>query len=269
MPRMRSAGAATARNRSTAPRSCSRSWISPPLRMISETVVRRDRSGRTVWLSEYSQSGTGWSRTEARIENGRAEISHRTRSERWTIGMPLPPDVRFDGGRGLLRGWDRRATPRLEFRDFNLGATAIDRVVIEAAPGAVPDAQGRLAVLRKRYRRELAARGRALAARPRQSHRRGHPAELRNEHHDPPDRPRDRAEVAAALLHAAQRPGDLALSDPGQCAAGAYPLPLRLSGRPRLRSAADRRAAGDPGRGAGVRRRHRRHLRRLRPRPCR
>lgn len=123
----------------------------PPLRMISETIARRDRSGRTVWLSEYSQSGTGWARTEARIVDGRAEIRHRTRSERWTTGIPLPAGVRFDGGRGLLRGWDRRATPRLEFQEFNLGAMAVDRVVIEAAPGAAPDAEGRIPVLRKRY----------------------------------------------------------------------------------------------------------------------
>ena len=123
----------------------------PILRMSSETIVRRDRAGRTVWLSEYSQSGTGWARTEARIENGRAEIAHRTRSERWTTGIPLPADVRFDGGRGLLRSWNRQTMPRLEFREFNLGAMAVDRVVIEAAPGTAPDADGRIAVLRKRY----------------------------------------------------------------------------------------------------------------------
>lgn len=122
-----------------------------PLRLISETIARRDRSGRTVWLSEYSQAGTGWARTEARIADGRAEIAHRTRSEQWTTSIPLPPGVRFDGGSGLLRSWDWRTTPRLEFLDFNLGATAVDRVVIEAAPGAAPDAQGRLAVLRKRF----------------------------------------------------------------------------------------------------------------------
>ena len=122
-----------------------------PLRITSEAIARRDRSGHIVWLSEYSQAGTGWTRTEARIADGRAEIAHRTRSEQWTASIPLPPGVRFDGGSGLLRGWDRSADPRLEFLDFNLGATAVDRVVIEAAPGAVPDAQGRLAVLRKRF----------------------------------------------------------------------------------------------------------------------
>ena len=122
-----------------------------PLRLSSVAIARRDQAGRTIWLSEYSQTGTGWARTEARIADNRAEITHRTRAERWTTGIPLPPDVRFDGGRGLLRGWDRQATPRLEFQDFNLGAMTVDRVVIEAAPGAAPDAQGRTAVLRKRY----------------------------------------------------------------------------------------------------------------------
>lgn len=129
-----------------------------PLRMVSETIARRDAAGRTVWLSEYSQSGTGWSRTEARIQNGRAEIVHRTRAERWTTGVPLPADIRFDGGRNLLSGWNRQTMPRLEFQSFNLAAMAVERVVIEAVPGAAPDAEGRIAVLRKRYD------GRALRA---------------------------------------------------------------------------------------------------------
>jgi transglutaminase-like putative cysteine protease len=123
----------------------------PQMRVSSETVLRYDDAGRIVWMSEYSQTGTGWSRTEARIADGAAEISYRSRSERWTSRVPLPAGVRFDGGQGLLRSWDRAATPRLEFQDFNLAATAVERVVIEAAPGAAPDAEGRIAVLRKRY----------------------------------------------------------------------------------------------------------------------
>jgi hypothetical protein len=123
----------------------------PEVEMSDETIVRSDAEGRTIFISEYSQAGTGWSRTEAQIAAGRAEISLRTRSERRTVGVPLPADIRFDGGRGLLRGWDRVARPRLEFQDFNLDAMAVERVVIEAAPGATPDAEGRIAVLRKRY----------------------------------------------------------------------------------------------------------------------
>jgi len=123
----------------------------PELRVSAETVLRRDAAGRTVWMSEYSQTGSGWSRSEARIADGAAEISYRSRAERWTLRVPLPAGVRFDGGHGLLRSWDRAATPRLEFPDFNLAAMAVERVVIEAAPGATPDAEGRIAVLRKRY----------------------------------------------------------------------------------------------------------------------
>ena len=140
----------------------------PPIRVSAETIARRDQAGRTVWLSEYSQTGTGWARTEARIAAGRAEVSHRTRSERRTIGVPLPADVRFDAGQGLLRTWDRAATPRLEFQDFNLGAMAVERVVIEVAPGAAPDAEGRIAVLRRRYEGdELRAIARLLLDRDR------------------------------------------------------------------------------------------------------
>ena len=126
------------------------------IRIAEETVSRHDSAGRLVWRSEYSQTGPSWSRTEARIADGRAEISYRSRSERRTLSVPLPPGVRFDNGQGLLRGWDRARAPRLEFEDFSLGAMAVERVVIEAAPGAAPDAEGRIAVLRKRYEgREL------------------------------------------------------------------------------------------------------------------
>jgi len=123
----------------------------PEMRVVEETTVRRDSAGRTVWIGEYSQGGSGWSRTEARIVDGAAEITTRTGAERRTIRLPLPAGVRFDSGHGLLRGWDRAATPRLEFSDLNVGAMTVERVVIEAAPGAAPDAEGRIAVLRKRY----------------------------------------------------------------------------------------------------------------------
>lgn len=123
----------------------------PDIRVSSENITRYDASGRVVWLSEYSGSGSSWSRTEATISEGAAEISYRGRAERWTRRIPLPTGIRFDAGQGLLRGWDREAVPRLEFLDFNLGATTVERVVIEPAPGAMPDAAGRIAVLRKRY----------------------------------------------------------------------------------------------------------------------
>lgn len=123
----------------------------PEVHFTTETVIRRDAAGRPVWISEYARTGTGWSRIEARIAADAAEIAYRTRSERYAVHVPLPPDVRFDAGQGLLRTWDRARMPRLEFQDFNLAAMAVQRVVIEAAPGTVPDPQGRIPLLRKRY----------------------------------------------------------------------------------------------------------------------
>lgn len=132
-------------------------------RVVEETISRQDEAGRTVWIGEYSQTGRSWSRAEARIAAGRAEISYRTSAQRRTLSIPLPPGVRFDNGQGLLRTWDPAAAPRLEFEDFSLGAMAVERVVIEAAPGAWPDAEGRTAVLRKRYEgRELRSVARLL-----------------------------------------------------------------------------------------------------------
>ena len=133
------------------------------VRVSGETIARQDSAGRTIWIGEYAQTGAGWSRTEARIADGRAEISFRSRVQRRTLNLPLPPAVRFDNGAGLLRGWRPQATPRLEFEDFNVGEMAVERVVIEVVPGGAPDAQGRIAVLRKRYDgRELRAVARLL-----------------------------------------------------------------------------------------------------------
>jgi hypothetical protein len=133
----------------------------PEFRVLSETIVRRDASGRTVWISEHSQTESGWSRSEARIAGGAAEITYRSGPERFAVRVPLPAGVRFDGGHGLLRGWDRRAP--LEFEDFNLSAMAVEHVVIEAAPGATADGGGRIAVLRRRYDgRDLRAISRLL-----------------------------------------------------------------------------------------------------------
>jgi len=71
--------------------------------------------------------------------------------DRRTLHVPLPPGTRFDGGEGLLPGWDMRATPRLEFTNFNIVSMAPERVVIAPLNGGAADAQGRVAVLRTRY----------------------------------------------------------------------------------------------------------------------
>ncbi|MEO7168988.1 MAG: transglutaminase-like domain-containing protein [Sphingomonas sp.] len=63
--------------------------------------------------------------------------------------MALPAGVRFDDGDGLLRGWDPLGPP-LEFPTFNIGALAVERVVIERLDQK-PDSDGRISVVRRRY----------------------------------------------------------------------------------------------------------------------
>ena len=119
-------------------------------RISERKVVREDGSGRPVAISEYSRIGRSWSRLEARIGPGRAEIVRSTPADRRSSTVTLAPGVRFDSGVGLLRGWDRSALPRLEFDNLNVGAMTIEHVVIEASPGAAsPD--GTFTALRRRY----------------------------------------------------------------------------------------------------------------------
>ena len=44
-----------------------------------------------------------------------------------------------------------RATPRLEFSNFNIASMAPERVVIAPLNGGAADAEGRISVLRTRY----------------------------------------------------------------------------------------------------------------------
>jgi len=123
----------------------------PARRVTERTVTRQDAQGRVVSIAEHSQIGASWSRVEATIAPDLAVITRRTGSDRSTVRVPLPAGVRFDGGEGLLAGWDMAATPRLEFENFNLDAMLVERVTIEAPPGAAPDSEGRTGVIRKRY----------------------------------------------------------------------------------------------------------------------
>ena len=123
----------------------------PTRAVIARTVTREDRAGRPVSISDHLQIGPHWSRVEARIGADAAEIVRQTPEERRRLRVALPAGVRFDAGEGLLPGWDPAATPRLEFDHLNLEAMTVERVTIEAVPGAAPDAEGRIAALRKRY----------------------------------------------------------------------------------------------------------------------
>jgi hypothetical protein len=119
--------------------------------VLARTVTREDPAGRTVSISDHLQIGPNWSRVEARFGAGVAEIVRQTPGERRALRVALPAQVRFDAGEGLLPGWDPAAAPRLEFENFNLEAMVVERITIEAAPGAVRDADGRIAAVRKRY----------------------------------------------------------------------------------------------------------------------
>jgi len=130
-------------------------------RISERALVREDRFGRPVSVSEYTRIGRSWSRLEARIGPDTAEIVRSTPSDSRAASVPLPPGVRFDAGSGLLRGWTPSAAPRLEFDNLNIGAMTVEQVVIERAPGAAAKADGSLSVLRRRYEGgELRAVGR-------------------------------------------------------------------------------------------------------------
>jgi hypothetical protein len=124
-------------------------------RMSWRTVTTEDISRRPTSIIAESQIGPEWdhnvTNTTVQIAGGKANIVRRTPAETRSFSIDLPPGVRFDDGEELLRQWNPGATPRLEFQNFNVDAMAVERVVIEAIPGAVPDAQGRRAVLRERY----------------------------------------------------------------------------------------------------------------------
>ncbi|HYD13542.1 MAG TPA: transglutaminase domain-containing protein [Allosphingosinicella sp.] len=123
-----------------------------PTRRISErSVTRLDRSGRVVSISDSSRMGLIESTIEVRIAGDVAEIVRVAHRDRRTLRVPLPPGIRFDGGEGLLPGWDMRAIPRLEFFNFNIVSMAPERVVIVPLNGGAPDAEGHVPVLRTRY----------------------------------------------------------------------------------------------------------------------
>lgn len=124
---------------------------SPATRISDRTIVRLDRTGRPVAMTDRAETGRSWVTLEVRIGANEAEITRQTSLERRTITVPLPADTRFDDGQGLLRDWNPAATPRLEYFGFSLSAMAVERVVVAVAPGSVPDAEGRIAALRLRY----------------------------------------------------------------------------------------------------------------------
>lgn len=126
----------------------------PLVRTSGRTVTRQDAAGRVISISDDQRNGSNRVRIEARIQPDRAEVTRETAAGRHVETIALPPGVRFDSGNGLLAGWDPAAQPRLEFRNFNLGAMVVERVVMQVAPPAADDPEGGMAVLRARYEGE-------------------------------------------------------------------------------------------------------------------
>ncbi|HEX8125654.1 MAG TPA: transglutaminase-like domain-containing protein [Allosphingosinicella sp.] len=118
-------------------------------RISERRVVREDGSGRPASIEEYSRIGRSWSRVEARIGPAEARIVRSTPADRRSSTVALGPDVRFDSGLGLIRGWDRTKVPRLEFDNLSVGAAAVEHVVIEPTGPADPD--GGFSAIRRRY----------------------------------------------------------------------------------------------------------------------
>jgi len=144
----------------------------PEQKIVQRSVTRLDPAGRVVSISDSSQMGLIRSSVELRIDNGTAEITRSADGDERTTRVPLPAGIRFDGGEGLLPGWDMRATPRLEFTNFNIASMAPERVVIVPLNDGAANADGLISVLRTRYdgadlravaRLELDPRGRIVA----------------------------------------------------------------------------------------------------------
>lgn len=123
----------------------------PARRVTDRTVTLQDSNGRALSILKESRIGGEWSRVEAEIGAREVRLTRHTQADRRTMHVPIGDGVRFDAGEGLLPGWDMAATPRLEFENFNVEAMQVERIVIEAVPGAAADAEGRIPVIRRRF----------------------------------------------------------------------------------------------------------------------
>ncbi len=119
-----------------------------PTRLFRHVVLKENKDGRPISIDALSQVGDSATHKDARILADKAIVEVRTESERRTVTIPLPADVRFDTGEALLKTWDPAAQPRLEFENFNIEAMSVDHVVIEAI---APAGDGGFAAWRRTY----------------------------------------------------------------------------------------------------------------------
>lgn len=120
-------------------------------RQMRHTVVHQDANGATTAIDSESRNGHDETHDHAAIGNGMATITHHGEADTRTLTVPLPADVRFDGGDALLASWDGKST--VTFDSFDIDALHVDRVVITPLPSTQP-AGGREA-LRRRYDGDL------------------------------------------------------------------------------------------------------------------
>lgn len=97
----------------------------------TQSTVLRNPVGDTVRLT--LQSGRGRTKTmiTVGIKNSIANIHRKTRYGEKTYALPLPEDIRFDFGEGLIPEWDFDTTPILEFSNFNAAPQTVERIQIE------------------------------------------------------------------------------------------------------------------------------------------
>lgn len=123
----------------------------PRIRISSETVTRIGPDGLVHTITETGRVGGDVTRTIAHIDGDLARVTRQSGDDRRSVTVELPEDVYFDSGAWLLENTDPAAEPRLEFSNFNLGAMAVEQVVIEPAPDATADAAGRRQLIRRAY----------------------------------------------------------------------------------------------------------------------
>jgi Transglutaminase-like superfamily len=116
---------------------------------ISDRVMRYvDVDGRTTRIERVSSSGATSVRVMIGIRGDVAVAVRKTASDESTVTIALPPAVRFDGGEGLISGWD--GAQELAFDTFNSAALTVDRVVMRAL--STDPATGVRHVARSTYR---------------------------------------------------------------------------------------------------------------------
>jgi transglutaminase-like putative cysteine protease len=126
-----------------------------PTEIVERSTTYHDAAGAVVRIVRERRAGRNTTTTEARLLPGRAEIVRRSQAAPpTTTAVPLPVDIRFDGGIGLLAGWERAANPELAFTSLNVDAMKVERVVISAAPAATRVPAGHSALLRRSFEGE-------------------------------------------------------------------------------------------------------------------